>query len=100
MSVVMQSALCSTSWLCSAPPPAWHWSCEGHDGDSEALFLQIYYDEEHQHWNLDDAWCSQHGTLYEYPCGPSYIYPLPFSYPDRPGGYRWGAAHFTGHVSR
>src|SRR5690606_39748684 len=33
----------SPSYLCNHPPPFWHWSCEGHNGDSEAVMLELTY---------------------------------------------------------
>src|SRR5438128_4483657 len=43
----------SHAWLCGLPgAPS---SCHGHNGDSEAIFLYIYYNGATKHWILDQA---------------------------------------------
>ncbi len=60
----------SSNYLCSLPgAPS---SCHGHNGDSEAIFLIVYYDAAHKHWILDEARYTQHGDHVSYPRGPIY----------------------------
>lgn len=48
----------SNSFGCNLPfHPS---SCDGHNGDSEGIYLQVYYNDATQHWVLDSAWYSQH----------------------------------------
>lgn len=75
----------STSWWCGPGNPL-EPSCMGHNGDSEAIFLRVYYDEAHQHWILDTAWYSKHTQFKDYPRG-SQAYPLAVRYPETKGGY-------------
>src|SRR3972149_6604325 len=78
----------SNAWLCNLPPPFWHPSCEGHNGDSEAIFLEVYYNFGTRHWVLDNARYSQHGSYPTYVRVPSSAtYPTQLEYPGRLGGY-------------
>lgn len=74
----------SPAYGCSLPfaPP----SCGGHNGDSEIIGLQVYYDAETRHWVLDRAFLSAHGAVAEYSRGDD-AYPSAFAYPAKPGGY-------------
>lgn len=74
----------SDAWVCGLPFA--HWSCNGHNGDSEAIFLRVYYDEASDHWVLADALYSQHGDLHLYWSG-SNSYPTQLVYPSHPGAY-------------
>ena len=74
----------STNLLCSLPfAPE---SCYGHNGDNEATFLTVYYDQAHKHWILDEARYAQHGVHEAYPRGAN-LYPKMLTYPVKAGGY-------------
>lgn len=78
----------SSSPGCSLPfhPP----SCDGHNGDSEAIFLDLYYDYGTEHWVLGAARFSQHGSLKTYDgdgCTATSFGCVYLQYPDRPQGY-------------
>ena len=60
--------------------------CAGHYGDSEWIFLDVYYNESTKHWLLETARYSQHTTLNTYSRG-SHAYPTQLSYPSHPGTY-------------
>lgn len=84
----------SDAWVCSLPlSPD---SCRGHNGDSEAVAFDVYYDATHQHWVMHAALLSQHGDLrvasrdgaayprrVRDPSGTSYS----LEYPQHPGSY-------------
>ena len=76
----------SQAWLCNQPPPFHHWSCEGHNGDSEAIFLDVYYNWSTLHWVLDEAFYSQHTSYGVFTRGAN-PYPTQLSYPGHVGGY-------------
>ena len=61
-------------------------SCHGHNGDSEAIFLTVYYNPATQHWVLDHANYSQHGDYPSYSRG-SNDYPTMLYYPQHLGSY-------------
>ncbi len=74
----------SSSYPCSLPgAPS---SCHGHNGDSEAIFLTVYYNWSTQHWVLDHANYSQHGDYPTYAKGPK-GYPQMLYYPEHAGSY-------------
>ena len=60
--------------------------CDGHNGDSEAIFLRIVYNWSTEHWVLNDAWYSEHDSYAEFPAGVK-AYPLTLEYPGHPGSY-------------
>jgi hypothetical protein len=68
----------STAFLCTLPftDP----SCHGHNGDSEGIFLIVYYDATHKHWILDEARYSQHAYHAPYGRGTN-LYPKMLTYP-------------------
>ncbi len=82
----------SNAWGCNLPgAPS---SCDGHNGDSEDVFLQVYYNDATQHWVVDSAWYSQHTAfgIYGRARDPSNyaIYTeefAPLVYPSHPGSY-------------
>lgn len=74
----------STAWGCSVPPG--NYLCPGHNGDSEAIILQVKYDDETENWVLSRAYYSQHTTYGIFKWGPQ-GYPAALAYPARPGGY-------------
>lgn len=72
--------------LCNLPPPLWDPSCEGHNGDSEAIFLKVYYKLNTKHWVLTEAKYSQHTSYYITTRGAG-VYPTSLVYPSHPGAY-------------
>jgi hypothetical protein len=76
----------SNTYVCSLPPPFYHPSCDGHNGDSEMILLTVYYNYETEHWVLGEAAYSAHGEYNEYTRGNK-AYPPLLTYPDRKGGY-------------
>ncbi len=58
--------------------------CSGHDGDSEWITLDVYYNEMTKHWILDQAIYSQHEGVKPYSRGSS-AYPA-ISYATKKGG--------------
>ncbi|MBP9198415.1 MAG: hypothetical protein KBF47_00290 [Gemmatimonadales bacterium] len=79
----------SSSFGCTLPgAPS---SCYGHNGDSEAIALDVEYDEGTKHWKLQEARYSQHGdfvTYDAYSC--TFVYNvgcLYLVYPDKDRGY-------------
>ncbi len=60
--------------------------CTLHNGDSEEIVLDLYYDIDSFHWILDKAHYSRHGNwpAYERLGNP---YPMALEYPGRAGGY-------------
>ncbi|MDZ4258967.1 MAG: hypothetical protein U0974_10230 [Gemmatimonadales bacterium] len=61
-------------------------SCQGHAGDSEFVLLDVRYDWDSQHWVLDNAILSTHGSgrILTTTGGQ---YPPQFTYPEKKGGY-------------
>ena len=52
----------SQAWLCGMPPPIWHPSCNGHNGDSEGIVLDVYFaGPPSKHWIVDTVALSAHG---------------------------------------
>lgn len=74
-----------SAWVCSLPAPWWTESCFGHNGDSEAVVLDLRYHVASSHWVLDAAYYSQHGAWHDYP-PTSNGYPS-IQYPSQLGGY-------------
>lgn len=58
--------------------------CAGHYGDSEAIWLDVYYNG--VHWVLDTARYSAHGDLNVYGRGTQ-AYPTILTHPSHPGAY-------------
>lgn len=50
----------SDAYVCSLPGA--HWSCHGHNGDSESIIIDVYYWGSKQHWATDSLRYSQHGV--------------------------------------
>jgi hypothetical protein len=74
----------SQTYGCSLPfHPS---SCDGHNGDSEAIFLTVHYDYDNQHWVLSSAKYSQHESYGIYARGAG-SYPTQLYYPSHPGAY-------------
>jgi len=74
----------SDAYLCHLPgAPS---SCNGHNGDSETIFLTVYYNEASQHWVLERALYSQHTSYGSYDRG-SNSYPTMLTYPSHAGSY-------------
>lgn len=76
----------SSAYLCQLPPPLWHPSCEGHNGDSEMILLRVYYNYDTQHWVLSQARYSQHESYGVYDRG-SAAYPTTLTYPAHAGAF-------------
>jgi hypothetical protein len=76
----------SQAYLCTLPPPFHDPSCEGHNGDSEAIFEETYYDFTSQHWVLNQASYSQHTSYGVYTRGTK-AYPFALIYPAHAGAY-------------
>lgn len=66
--------------------PPFHPLCDSHNGDSEAVFLEVYYNGSTHHWVLGSAWYSQHGSYPNFDKGTS-AYPTALTYPTKAGGY-------------
>lgn len=69
---------------CNVPPL--HYLCFPHNGDSEAVFLDVRYNSSTQHWVLVKAWYLQHGTHIFIPEGYK-GYAQGLSYPDGQGDH-------------
>ena len=61
-------------------------ACDGHDGDSEWIALDLWYNPTSKRWLLDQAHLSAHTTVNRHPRGSS-LYPTGFIYPAEKGGY-------------
>ena len=77
------------SELCDGP---WaHSSCFGHNGDSEAIFLDVGYITSTSHWVLERAWYSAHGNFIELPgTGKKYFHTVgnvSLFYPTKKQGF-------------
>ncbi|HET7025322.1 MAG TPA: hypothetical protein VFI39_08980 [Gemmatimonadales bacterium] len=86
----------SNTWGCSIPSIPFIWDkpveCNGHNGDSEAIVLDVYYSYSTKHWILGAAIYSQHDSPATYsrylPLGfPARPYPMQLEYPSHPGAY-------------
>lgn len=79
----------SSAGVCNLPPPLYDPSCDGHNGDSETIFLEVYYNSETHHWVLGKATYSQHESYSEYATsgGSGFDYPYVLEYPGHPGVY-------------
>ena len=79
----------SPSSLCNLPFA--HWSCDGHNGDSEAVMVELKYVASTQHWVLERAWLSQHGDIVQYNGAGTTSSPhgivVRLQYPNKPQGY-------------
>ncbi|MEZ4411855.1 MAG: hypothetical protein R2910_02555 [Gemmatimonadales bacterium] len=74
----------SSTYTCGLPgAPS---SCFGHNGDSEAIILEVYYDYDTEHWVLGKAKYSQHTSYGIYSKG-SNAYPTQLMYPSHQGAY-------------
>jgi hypothetical protein len=84
----------SDAYLCSLPfHPA---SCDGHNGDSEAVAFDVYYDAVHQHWLMHAAYYSQHGDLRVASREGSEAYPRRVRY-GTPTHYTWYSVQYPEH---
>ncbi len=74
----------NTSFGCGVPfhDP----SCDGHNGDSENIRLDLYYNSSTQHWLLDNAAYSAHTSFNNFVRGTG-AYPTALEYPAKLGGY-------------
>lgn len=80
----------STAFVCTVPLP-WPFpnppiKCAGHNGDSEAAFLEVKYHPASSHWVLTRAMYSEHESYGVYESGLD-GYPSVLTYPERLGGY-------------
>jgi hypothetical protein len=73
----------SHTFACSVPGP--HYACLPHNGDSELVALDVFYNQSTQHWVLGEAIYSQHTSLKSYP-KTFKGYPS-MEYPAHPGSY-------------
>jgi hypothetical protein len=64
----------------------WMKACTGHDGDSEWITLDVYYNRIAQRWTLDQAILSAHEGTNVYRRGTT-AYPGALQYPGVRGGY-------------
>jgi hypothetical protein len=74
----------SQAFACSIPGAPD--SCAGHNGDSEAIFLEVYYNSTTMHWVLYNAKLSAHGAYPVYGTPSFGEYPI-LTYPGQLGGY-------------
>jgi hypothetical protein len=74
----------SSTWGCSIPGA--HYLCYGHNGDSETIVLQVYYNSETENWVLGRAYYSQHTSYGIYKQGLN-GYPAALYYPAHLGAY-------------
>jgi hypothetical protein len=70
--------------------------CAGHYGDSEAIWLDVYYNG--VHWVLDTARYSAHGDLNTYGRGLG-AYPGILTYPSHPGAYPRSWVSYNKHAN-
>lgn len=69
-------------------PATWRAACEGHDGDSEWITLDVYYNSSaNGRWFLHQAIYSAHTGSNKYTRSTGAAYPLALVYPGNPGGY-------------
>lgn len=74
----------SSAYVCGLPfAPS---SCNGHNGDSEAIVLEVYYNPTTKHWILDNAQYSQHGNWQPFSRGTG-THPKALVYPGGAGDY-------------
>ena len=70
--------------------------CAGHFGDSEAIWLDVYYNG--VHWVLDTARYSAHDNINVYGRGSS-AYPTILTYPSHPGAYPRSWVSYAKHAN-
>jgi hypothetical protein len=72
--------------------------CGGHYGDSEAVWLDLYYNPASQHWVLDRAEYSAHSrnNIYTRGAGP---YPAALHYPGKSGGHPRAFVAYRKHAN-
>ena len=75
----------NNSFGCHLPPPTHDPSCDGHNGDSENIQLEVYYNEFTQHWLLHSATYSAHNSFNMY-TRITAAYPFMLEYPAKLGG--------------
>jgi hypothetical protein len=75
----------SQTYICSLPPPTHDPSCDGHNGDSEVVFVVVRYHWSIQHWVVEEIRLSQHGSFEVHGPSGGKIYPKWFTYPERLG---------------
>jgi hypothetical protein len=73
-------------WACAVPAPWWTQGCYPHNGDSEAIFLHVEFNEATSHWVLAVAFYSQHEGYGVYGRGTN-AYPTALFYPGALGGH-------------
>ena len=78
--------LCGTNLSSNLPVAEWRAACEGHDGDSEWIVLDVWYNTATKRWLLDNALLSAHTGFNKHPRGTS-LYPTIFTYPAEKGGH-------------
>lgn len=74
----------SDSFGCTIPP--FSQLCLPHHGDSEVIVLDVYYVSTKEHWLLNTAFLSQHGSYVPFDRGVK-NYPIQLTYPTKAGGY-------------
>jgi hypothetical protein len=72
--------------VCTLPWPLHDSSCDGHNGDSEAIYLDVYYRAATRHWVLNKAEYSAHNWPGVILRGTA-AYPTGLEYPTHPGAY-------------
>jgi len=76
-------------------PSSW---CRGHAGDSEEIYLDVFYDPTTQHWVLQTAHYSAHGDYNTYSAGPN-GYPDALTYPSHQGAYPRSYVSYQKHAN-
>jgi hypothetical protein len=74
-------------------------ACDGHFGDSEAIGLDLYFNDATQHWVLHRAKYSEHTSYNVYERQGSQEYPPAISYYDRAGGRPRACVAFSKHAN-
>lgn len=72
--------------------------CRGHYGDSEAIFLDVYYRSDWAHWILNAAYYSAHDN-YNWYTRSTKEYPSGLTYPGRKGGYPRAYVAYNKHAN-
>lgn len=72
--------------------------CRGHYGDSEAIFLDVYYRADWAHWILNAAYYSAHEN-YNWYQRTTKEYPAALTYPDKKGGYPRAYVAYNKHAN-
>jgi hypothetical protein len=72
--------------------------CVGHNGDSEMIVLDVYYDRSSKHWLLDCATYSRHESWGLF-CRGANKYPTQLQYPVKLGGYPKAYVSYQKHAN-